>query len=195
MQPTPARNGRRGGGVAIIALANASLRGRSQSHNTPISELAGRSTAGLSCKALEPIHNRMDGDLRMRVPNRVHISRPWRIHELTRDFRLEDVWELPGIGGPDAFPRLVQRIASADPSQSSSVAVRTLFAIRWKIGELLGTARTPASAPGCRRSATGCRQICAPFHPARTSMRSRSPRCTCSRTSGRRRSPTGPCKG
>ena len=56
----------------------------------------------------------------------------------TRDFRLEDVWELPGVGGPDAFPRLVQLIASADPSQGSSVAVRTLFAIRWKIGELLG---------------------------------------------------------
>jgi hypothetical protein len=32
----------------------------------------------------------------MRLPNSVHTSRPWRIHELTRDFRLEDVWELPG---------------------------------------------------------------------------------------------------
>ena len=74
----------------------------------------------------------------MRLPNSVHTSRPWRIHELTRDFRLEDVWELPGVGGPDDFPLLVQRIASGDPSQSSSVAVRTLFAIRWKIGELLG---------------------------------------------------------
>ena len=74
----------------------------------------------------------------MRLPNSVHTSRPWRIHELTRDFRLEDVWELPGVGGPDAFPLMVQRIASGDPSQSSSVAVRTLFAIRWKIGELLG---------------------------------------------------------
>src|SRR5918996_3610817 len=74
----------------------------------------------------------------MRVPNTVHTSRPWRIHELTRDFRLEDVWALPGTGGPDDFPRLVQLIASLDPSQSSSRAVRTLFAIRWKVGELLG---------------------------------------------------------
>jgi len=74
----------------------------------------------------------------MRLPNSAHTFRPWRIHELTRDFRLEDVWELPGVGGPDDFPRLVQRIASGDPSQSSSLAVRTLFAIRWKIGELLG---------------------------------------------------------
>ena len=74
----------------------------------------------------------------MRLPNSAHTSRPWRIHELTRDFHLEDVWELPGGGGPDAFPLLVQAIASGDPSRSSSVAVRTLFAIRWKIGELLG---------------------------------------------------------
>lgn len=73
----------------------------------------------------------------MRVADTAHRSRPWRIHELTRDFRLEDVWALAEIGGPDDFPRLVQVIASFDPSQSSSIAVRTLFAIRWKIGALL----------------------------------------------------------
>ncbi|MDQ6852143.1 MAG: DUF2867 domain-containing protein [Actinomycetota bacterium] len=74
----------------------------------------------------------------MRLPSSAHTSRPWRIHELTRDFRLEDVWALPASGGPDDFPRVVQMIASRDPSQSSSRAVRALFAIRWKIGELLG---------------------------------------------------------
>jgi hypothetical protein len=74
----------------------------------------------------------------MRLPRSAHTSRPWRIHELTRDFRLEDVWELPGSGGPDDFPHVVQMIASRDPSHSSSRAVRALFAIRWKIGELFG---------------------------------------------------------
>jgi hypothetical protein len=74
----------------------------------------------------------------MRLPDTAHTSRPWRIHELTRDFRLEDVWALPTPGGPDDFPRLVQLMASSDPSQRSPGAVRTLFAIRWKIGELLG---------------------------------------------------------
>jgi hypothetical protein len=74
----------------------------------------------------------------MRLPNSAHTSRPWRIHELTHDFRLEDVWALPGEGGADDFARLVQMIASRDPSRSSSRAVRALFAIRWKIGELLG---------------------------------------------------------
>jgi len=74
----------------------------------------------------------------MRLPSTAHTSQPWRIHELTRDFRLEDVWALPTPGGPDDFPRLVQLAASLDPSQSSSGAVRTLFAIRWKVGGLLG---------------------------------------------------------
>ncbi len=59
-------------------------------------------------------------------------------HEVTRDFRLEDVWALPTPGGPDDFPRLVQAIAGGDPSNSPSPAARTLFAIRWKLGELLG---------------------------------------------------------
>ena len=74
----------------------------------------------------------------MRLPNVAHTSRPWRIHELTRDFGLEDVWALPTPGGPDDFPRLVQATASFDPSRSSSGAIRTLFAIRLKVGELLG---------------------------------------------------------
>jgi hypothetical protein len=74
----------------------------------------------------------------MRLPNRAHTSRPWRIHEVTGGFRLEDVWQLPGTGAPHDFPRLVQGLASADPSQSPSSAIRTLFAIRWRIGELLG---------------------------------------------------------
>jgi hypothetical protein len=74
----------------------------------------------------------------MRLPSSAHTQRPWRIHEVTPDFRLEDVWELPGTGGPDDFSRLVHGFASADPSKNSSPAVRALWAIRWKLGELLG---------------------------------------------------------
>jgi Protein of unknown function (DUF2867) len=77
-------------------------------------------------------------DPRMRLPNTAHTSRPWRIHELTRDFRLEDVWALETPGGPDDFPRLVQGIASGDPSQGSSRAARILWAFRWKVGRPLG---------------------------------------------------------
>jgi Protein of unknown function (DUF2867) len=85
----------------------------------------------------------------MRVPNAEHTSRPWRVHEITEGFRLEDVWEPAEVGGPDDFPRLVQLIASSDPSQSSSFAVRALFGIRWKLGELLGWDR-PETGVGSR---------------------------------------------
>lgn len=44
----------------------------------------------------------------MKLPNTAHTSRPWRIHEITPDFRLEDVWALPTPGGPEDFPRLVR---------------------------------------------------------------------------------------
>jgi uncharacterized protein DUF2867 len=74
----------------------------------------------------------------MKLPNTAHTSRPWRIHELTGDFRLEDVWALPTPGGPDDFPRLLKLFASQDPSRTSSYAARALFALRWKLGELLG---------------------------------------------------------
>jgi uncharacterized protein DUF2867 len=80
----------------------------------------------------------------MRLPKTAHTSRPWRIHELTRDFRVEDVWALPTPGGSDDFPRLVEGIAAGDPSRGSSCAARTLWAIRWKVGELLGWDRPDA---------------------------------------------------
>jgi hypothetical protein len=75
---------------------------------------------------------------RMRLPNTAHTAEPWRIHELTREFRLEDVWALPTPGGADDFPRLVRLMSSGHPSQASSRAARTLWAIRWKVGQLLG---------------------------------------------------------
>ena len=72
------------------------------------------------------------------LPKTEHTSRPWRIHELTRDFRVEDVWALPTPGGPDDFALLVEGIASGDVSQSPSMVARALWALRWKLGEMLG---------------------------------------------------------
>jgi hypothetical protein len=74
----------------------------------------------------------------MKLPNTAHTSQSWRIHELTRDFRLEDVWALPTPGGPDDLPSLVALITSGRPSQGSSRAAGALWAIRLKLGGLLG---------------------------------------------------------
>jgi hypothetical protein len=74
----------------------------------------------------------------MRLPTSAHASRPWRIHELAYDFRLEDVWALPTPGGAGDFGRLVALMASGDPSRGSSRVAGALWSIRWKLGELLG---------------------------------------------------------
>lgn len=72
-----------------------------------------------------------------RLSNSEHTFRPWRIHEIAPDFRLEDVWALPVHGKASDFPALVEGFTAGDPSQGSRLA-RALWAIRWKLGELLG---------------------------------------------------------
>ncbi len=75
----------------------------------------------------------------MRLPETAHTSRPWRVHEFTGDFKLEDVWELPTPGGPDDLARLVQLVATQEEDDRDYPAVfRALFALRWKLGELFG---------------------------------------------------------
>jgi uncharacterized protein DUF2867 len=83
----------------------------------------------------------------MKVPNTEHTSRPWRIHELTGDFRLEDVWALDTPGGPDDLPRLVQQFVSGGDGSDETCGPQVLWAIRWKVGEVLGW-DDPRHGPG-----------------------------------------------
>jgi hypothetical protein len=73
----------------------------------------------------------------VRLPITAHTSRPWRIHQLTPDFRIEDVWALATPGGPDELPRLVSLISSGKFPNAAPLLVRTLWETRWKIGALL----------------------------------------------------------
>ncbi|HXC45696.1 MAG TPA: DUF2867 domain-containing protein, partial [Solirubrobacteraceae bacterium] len=73
-----------------------------------------------------------------RLPNSAHTSRPWRIHEIAADFRLEDVWALPVRAEKSDFPALVNGFAASDPVQGCSWLVRALWSARWKVGALLG---------------------------------------------------------
>jgi Protein of unknown function (DUF2867) len=66
-----------------------------------------------------------------------HAARPWRIHEIAKDFHVLDVWALPTPGGPDDFPQLVRLMATFDPAETSPV-VRALFSIRWTLGRMFG---------------------------------------------------------
>ncbi|MEU9996730.1 DUF2867 domain-containing protein [Streptomyces sp. NPDC048370] len=89
----------------------------------------------------------------MRLPSTAHTSRPWRIHEIAPDFHLEDVWALPTPGGPDDLARLVEQFASENDGRGdgalSAPVTRLLFAIRWKLGKLLGLDK-PDSGTGAR---------------------------------------------
>jgi hypothetical protein len=66
-----------------------------------------------------------------------HAARPWRIHEIAKDFQVLDVWALPTPGGPDDFPQLVRLMATFDPAETSRV-VRALMSIRWALGRVFG---------------------------------------------------------
>lgn len=87
----------------------------------------------------------------MKLPNSVQQSRPWVINDVARDFRLLDVWALPVEGGPDDFSTFVEGVVSFDPTDLDSTIARLLFAVRLRLGDLLGwddsSVRRPI--PGC----------------------------------------------
>ena len=74
----------------------------------------------------------------MKLPKSAYTDPPWRMHEIAPDFTVEDVWALPTPGGPNDFPRLLRLMSSGDTSDNPSWIARTLFAIRWKLGEWFG---------------------------------------------------------
>jgi hypothetical protein len=74
-----------------------------------------------------------------RLPNAAYTSARWRIKELTPDFQLEDVWELPGEGRREDLPRLVELVCRMDPGRDAPWGLtKALWALRWKLGEVFG---------------------------------------------------------
>ncbi|MCT9093554.1 DUF2867 domain-containing protein [Streptomyces sp. ASQP_92] len=76
----------------------------------------------------------------MRLLRTAHTELPWRIHEFTGDFTVEDVWALPTPGGPDDLKWLVGQVAEGIRGgvDGDTPVSRLLFAVRWKLGALLG---------------------------------------------------------
>ena len=74
-----------------------------------------------------------------RLPETEHTGRPWRIHEIVPDFRVEDVWAFrtPGAG-PDDFPVMLDALRADGGLHNQSLPSRLLFAVRWKLGALFG---------------------------------------------------------
>lgn len=79
------------------------------------------------------------------LPQIAHTRRPWRIHEIAPDFRLEDVWRLPTPGGPNDLARVAALVARSDDEAEFPAVYRLLVALRWRLGALLGWDRDDTS--------------------------------------------------
>jgi len=74
-----------------------------------------------------------------RLAEAAYTEQPWRIHEFTSDFSVEDVWSFRTSGaGPDDFPAMLAAMRAAGGLGKQPGLVRFLFAVRWKLGALLG---------------------------------------------------------
>ncbi len=87
----------------------------------------------------------------MRLANAAHEAHSWLIAKIVPDFELLDVWRLPAKGEREEFGELVELVTSMNPQRSASRAARALFALRFRMGALLGwddeAKRLPI--PGC----------------------------------------------
>lgn len=73
-----------------------------------------------------------------RLPDAAYAAAPWRIRDLTPDFDLEDVWELPGEGERKDFRKLMEFLCGMDPEANATGLSKVLWALRWKLGAVLG---------------------------------------------------------
>ncbi|MEO3779871.1 DUF2867 domain-containing protein [Micromonospora sp. B11E3] len=85
-----------------------------------------------------------------RLAKSTYTEHPWRIHDLTSDFRVEDVWAFrTPRAGPDDFPTMLAVMRTAGGLARQTWPVRFLFAVRWKLGALLGW-DNPTAGVGAR---------------------------------------------
>ena len=107
----------------------------------------------------------------MSLAKSAHTSRPWRIHELTRDFRLEDVWALDA-GRPGRLPAARRAIAAGDPARTRRRRPRAVgHPHEARRPARLGRRGLGTRQAGPDRFAAGCRRTCAPTPPGPDSPR------------------------
>jgi hypothetical protein len=85
-----------------------------------------------------------------RLSPKAHRDLAWRIHEIARGFRVEDVWAIRASGSKTGdLPALLAALSAAEEHLQVPWLVRLLFAMRLKLGELLGL-DVPGSGVGSR---------------------------------------------
>ena len=95
----------------------------------------------------------------MKIPNASYESHGWRIRDIAPDFKLLDAWALPARGSFDDFDDLIEGAASFDPAAIESVVTRGLFAVRLRVGDLLGwdDVAKKRPIPGCAETTLSVR--------------------------------------
>jgi hypothetical protein len=117
----------------------------------------------------------------MRLDPTIHRARPWRVHDLARDFTLLDAWRIPIEADPargDTFADFY-RVFVANGVETGSRVANALFRLRFFLGRALGLDRraAPLPIPGCTetsvaerltaedRAANRARDVPAPAQP------------------------------
>ena len=87
----------------------------------------------------------------MRLSRSDHERHDWVMGRIAPDFDLLDAWALPVEGTLDDFDEAVELLTSMEPGGSGSRVTRFLFAVRYRLGELLGWDRetNELPIPGC----------------------------------------------
>ncbi|MEM9190735.1 MAG: DUF2867 domain-containing protein [Myxococcota bacterium] len=73
----------------------------------------------------------------MRIPDEIHRTRDWRVHELANDFALHDVWRFPVRGNAHEFDRFVTQHERGIDRALPSGAAGALFRLRSALGVFL----------------------------------------------------------
>lgn len=100
-----------------------------------------------------------------RLPESAFTGMPWRIREVTGDFRVHDVWRVrtPGAG-PDDFPAMHAAMRGTGGVNQQKGLVKLLFALRWKLGALLRLDNEPAGTSLATRLPAALTATTTPAH-------------------------------
>jgi len=86
-----------------------------------------------------------------------HEKHGWVMGDIAPDFDLLDVWALPVEGRLEDFDEVVEMFTSWEPGRSDSRVSRFLFAVRYRLGAVLGWDRDTNTLPIPGREETSLR--------------------------------------
>ena len=113
----------------------------------------------------------------MKIRNDLHLKQPWRVHELTGDFLLEDVWQFPIEAAPESaqnfelfrevFKKAMEDIKDTGPAGA-------LFRFRMWLGKLFNWDSAQSATPVFNKDSL-LHRYCSGTHPEGAADRDAAP--------------------